>query len=173
MLFSFCSITNGFETSTPLCCLMIRWHSIKFGILSTHFWSCEWATSLSPALHGWGKATQQPGKWIDGKLIIALWLENWHLVELRGEKNLTKTTATTTKLHSIPESQKDHRVPLNPRNQVQVDADTQRCEEGMWKSMRITVRAPCAIHPWILLHPPLTFCFSASPPNPALCVLSA
>lgn len=83
-------------------------------------------------------------------------------------KNLTKTTATTTKLHSIPESQKDHRVPLNPRNQVQVDADTQRCEEGMWKSMLSTVRAPCAIHPWILLHPPLTLLFlcKSSKPGP-------
>lgn len=103
MLLSFYFIIDRFKTSTPMCCLMIRWHSIEFGILCPWFWSCEWTISLSPALHGWGKATQQPGKQMDGNLIIELWLEKWHLVELRGKKKkqqkaTTKMTAATTKM---------------------------------------------------------------------------
>lgn len=128
MLLSFHFITNIFETSTPVCRLVIRWHCIEFGVFFPHFWSCEGATSLSSALHGWDKVAQHTEELIDGNLKTELWLENWLLVELRGKKT--------------QESGRDHRVPIKGslKSSAHADAYPQRCEEGRRKCTLWTVR---------------------------------
>lgn len=143
MLLSFHFITNIFETSAPVCCLVIRWHFVEFGVLFPHFWSCEGATSLSSALYGWDKVAQHTGELIDGNLKLSCGLKI-DLVELRGK--------------NPQEFGRDHRVPIkgSQKSSAHVGGENAPCEQSGCSGQHPS----CAVHPWkLLLHPPMILLF--------------